>query len=78
MLAAQFAPPGKFEKYLFYPAWTLVFIIAVAGTGFEVAVGNACPKSSSGVPMCYFSLALCVAIVLFQNIRPSSPFASRA
>ena len=68
MLAAQFAPPGKMEKSLFYPAWALVFIFAVTGTGFEVAIGNACPRSGSGVPLCYFSLALCLAIVLFPSI----------
>ena len=65
MLAAQFASPGKLKNRLFYPAWALVFLIAVLGTGSEIAVGNVCPRSSSGGPLCYFSLALCVAIIFF-------------
>ena len=65
MLAAQVASSGRLKNYLFYPAWTLVFVIAALGTGFEVANGNVCPRNSSGVPLCYFSFILCVAIFLF-------------
>ena len=65
MLAAQVASPGKLKDYLFYPAWTLVFIIAVLGTGLEITNDNVCPRNSSGVPLCYFSFVLGVAIFLF-------------
>jgi hypothetical protein len=67
MLVAQFVSPGKLKGRLFYPAWALVFLIAVLGTGSELAIGNACPKSDGGMPLCYFSLALCVAIILAQR-----------
>ena len=67
MLAAQFASPGKLKNRLFYPAWALVFLIAVLGTGSEIAVGNVCPRSSGGVPLCYVSIVLCVAIIFFYG-----------
>jgi hypothetical protein len=63
MLAAQIVSPGQLKNRLFYPAWGLVFLIAASGTGFEMAVGNACPRNSSGVPLCYFSLALSISII---------------
>jgi hypothetical protein len=65
MLAAQVASPGKLKNRLFYPAWALVFIIAAFGAGLEITTGNTCPKNSSGVPLCYFSFVLCVAIIIF-------------
>ena len=65
MLAAQVASPGKLKNRLFYPAWALVFLIAASGTGLEITVGNACPKNSGGVPLCYFSFVLSIAIIFF-------------
>ena len=64
MLAAQVVSTGKLKMFLFYPAWSLVFAIAALGTGLEVTRGDVCPRNSSGVPLCYFSLSLCVAIFL--------------
>ncbi len=65
MLAAQVASREKLKNRLFYPAWVLVFFIAAAGTGLEIAVGNTCPRNSSGVPLCYFSFVLSIAIIFF-------------
>ena len=65
MLAAQVVSPGKLKNRLFYPAWALVFIIAASGAGLEITTGNTCPRSNSGVPLCYFSFILCVAIFIF-------------
>ena len=73
MLGAQIVSPGKLKAYLFYPAWILVFVIAALGTGLEVSTGNACPRSGSGVPLCYFSFALCVAILLFYRFTFIKP-----
>jgi hypothetical protein len=68
MLAAQLTPAGKFRDMLFFPAWILVCAIAALGTGFEFAVGETCPKNSSGLPLCYLSLAYSIAIVLLYLI----------
>jgi hypothetical protein len=67
MLAAQLTV-GKFRDVLFYPAWTLVCAIAAVGTGFELAVGEACPRSGLGLPLCYLSLTLSIAIAVLYLI----------
>ena len=69
MLAAQVTPPVKLSRGLFFVGWTLVFLIAATGTGFEITVGETCPRSNSGVPLCYFSLAFCIAIPLLYRLR---------
>lgn len=68
MLASQVVTGGKLKNLLFYPAWAVVFVVAALGSGFELSVGNICPRSGGGVPMCYFSLALCVAIIIFFGL----------
>ena len=69
MLAAEVPPPVKLSRALFFTGWALVFLIAVTGTGFEITVGETCPSSNSGVPLCYFSLGFCVAIFLLYRLR---------
>jgi len=76
MLTAQVLPTAKFRHVVFFPAWVLVFLIAALGTGFELTVGNTCPRNSSGVPQCYFSLAFCIAIILLYLV--SSDAGNRA
>ena len=68
-LAAEVPPPVKLSRALFFTGWALVFLIAVTGTGFEITVGETCPSSNSGVPLCYFSLGFCVAIFLLYRLR---------
>ena len=72
MLVAQFVSSRPLKNRLFYPAWVLVFLIAALGTGFEISLGNACPRSSSGVPLCYFSLAFCAAIFLLYSFTSNA------
>ena len=64
MLIALFPVPERVRIGLFYPAWALVALIAITGTGFELVAGNVCPRNDGGTPMCYFSLALCMAIIM--------------
>jgi hypothetical protein len=64
MFASQIPSLGRLKSWLFNPAWTLVFLIAISGTGIEVVVGDACPITDGGVPMCYISLAFCTVIFL--------------
>ena len=44
--------------------WALVFLIALVGTSAELVAGDVCPKSSSGMPLCFFSLAFCAFILV--------------
>ena len=69
MFAAQMPPLGKLKSRLFYPAWALVFSIAASGSGVEIFVGDTCPITDGGVPMCYISLAFCVAIFALYRLE---------
>jgi hypothetical protein len=73
MFTSQIPPLRDFKPRLFYPAWALVFVIAISGTGVEILVGDACPKTSGGVPMCYISLGFCAAILLLYQLELWSP-----
>ena len=73
MLAAQVVAPAKWKNRLFYPGWAMVFLVAVLGTGFELSIGDACPRSGSGVPLCYFSLVLSIAIILLYRFPARAP-----
>ena len=66
MLAAQLSFFDGMKHRLFYPGWSLVFIIAASGTALEMFTGDTCPRNDSGVPLCYFSLALSLAIILLH------------
>ena len=51
----------------FYIGWGIVFVIACLGVGFELTIGDVCPKSSNNVPLCYISLVFSLLILsLFQ------------
>ena len=69
MLTAQLSVFDRLKHRLFYPGWALVFIIAVSGTALEFSAGDTCPRNDGGVPLCYFSLALSLAIfILYTSI----------
>lgn len=51
------------KNHLFYAGWLPVFLFAITGTTLEVVNGQTCPRSDSGLPMCFVSLALTVAIL---------------
>ena len=41
-------------------------LLALFASIKELNVPNTCPQTSSGIPMCYISLGLCTAILLFK------------
>jgi hypothetical protein len=67
MLTAQLSVFDRWKHRLFYPAWALVFIIAVSGTFLEFSVGDTCPRNDGGVPLCYVSLALSLAVFILNT-----------
>ncbi len=69
MFASLFMLKSNKHKWLFYLGWSIVFLIAVAGSSFEILKGNVCPKNSSGLPLCYLSLAFTVAILLLYYLQ---------
>ncbi len=48
----------------FLAGWLPVFLLAFAGTALEWMGHGTCPKTSSEIPKCYFSLGLASAIIL--------------
>ena len=51
------------RKWLFWPGWIGVFAAAALGSSMELAGHVTCPRSGTGVPTCYFSLANSIAIL---------------
>ncbi|NQU64457.1 MAG: hypothetical protein HQ517_09275 [SAR324 cluster bacterium] len=68
MVPAQFGT-RRWTRPLFFMGWAVTFMIASAGTILEFINGETCPKSSGGLPMCYVSLGLCIAIITFFTFR---------
>ncbi len=60
-IAALFAP--RRFTWMFFAGWAPVFLLAATGSTFEMIGRTTCPVSSSGVPLCYYSLALAMALV---------------
>ena len=48
---------------LFSSAWGVTFLIALLGSGLEISIGGVCPTTSFMLPLCYVSLAMCLAIM---------------
>jgi hypothetical protein len=72
MVIAQVIRPYK--AIVFYIGWAIVFGIALLGTGLEISQGNACPQSSSGLPLCYVSLFVSAVIgILFWVLLKQNP-----
>ncbi len=48
----------NWKPSLFFCGWIPLFLLAATGTGFELFNGSTCPRTGSGLPKCYLSLAL--------------------
>jgi hypothetical protein len=48
---------------LFLSAWGVTFLIALLGSSLELSKGGVCPTTSFMLPLCYVSLAMCLAIM---------------
>jgi len=79
MIASVVIPSDWCKHYLFAAGWGTAFVIALAGSIAEIALGGGvCPTSggnirgdsSGSVPMCFVSLAMCVAILVLFLIGP--------
>ncbi|MBX2821046.1 MAG: hypothetical protein KTR29_15230, partial [Rhodothermaceae bacterium] len=77
MGSAQFIRGGGVSRILFWIGWILAFGFAAFGSSAEIIQDDVCPivqTAGLNIPMCYISLALCIAIaglyVIVQH-RPS-------
>ncbi|GBF30011.1 hypothetical protein MnTg03_01588 [bacterium MnTg03] len=56
---------------MFLAAWGITVLIALLGSGFELSQGGVCPTTSFLLPLCYVSLAMCLAIMgIYLVARP--------
>jgi len=71
MLVAQIIPKNniRLQNTIFYSSWGVVFLVALIGVIFEIVQGNACPKSTTGIPLCYLSLLLTLSILIVDSIK---------
>lgn len=52
------------SPWLFLLAWLPIFALAATGSGLELMGYGTCPKTASGLPKCFFSLGLAVALLM--------------
>jgi hypothetical protein len=65
MLASLLLKRSALHYAMFSGAWGITFLIALSGSGLELSQGGVCPVTSFQLPLCYVSLALCLAIMAF-------------
>ena len=71
MLASLFFRQPALHYVVFLTAWGITFLIALLGSGLELSQGGVCPTTSFLLPLCYISLAMCLAIMgLYLIVRP--------
>ena len=57
--AAMLSSAIRPSRWVFFAGWLPVFLLASVGVGGEIFSGNpVCPRTSGGIPKCYFSFAL--------------------
>ena len=52
------------KNILFYIGWSPVFLLATIGSVSEIFGKDVCPKTATGIPMCYFSLFFATIVAL--------------
>lgn len=57
-------PKVKWAWKLFLGGVAGAGILAIIGSLMEVFIGNICPVGPGGVPMCFVSLGMCIAIAI--------------
>jgi hypothetical protein len=68
MLITLFMKRSKLHFVLFSAAWIVTFLIAFSGSILEFSRGAVCPTTSFMMPLCYLSLAMCLAIAALYSI----------
>lgn len=61
----------KFNTSIFYISVGIIALIALWGTITELSGTEICPRTSNGIPMCYYSLALSSSILLLKALSKS-------
>ena len=60
-------PP--YSTYMFFSFIGCIFLIASYGSIWEVFGFAKCPRTSTGIPMCYISLSITTVLIILNFIR---------
>ncbi len=53
-----------YARTLYQAAWLLIAGLVASGSGLELSGHDVCPKTDTGIPKCFFCLALAVVIII--------------
>jgi len=56
--------PRLWKPAVFLAGWVPIFLLAAAGSGLELLGHGTCPKTEGGMPKCFFSLGLAIALIV--------------
>ena len=59
---------NKLSSLIFYISIGIITLMAITGTYGEISGNGRCPKFASGIPMCYFSLGICLSLLMLKTI----------
>jgi len=54
----------KISNYLYFALLCIPLFLALKGSIIEITGTQICPRSGGGTPMCFYSLALCVSLMV--------------
>ena len=54
--------PRAWKTFVFLLAWIPIFLLAALGSSLEIIGDGTCPKTEAGIPKCFFSLGLAIAL----------------
>ncbi len=74
LISVVLQPSVKF-KFLFLAGWLPVFLLAITGSVLELMNGNTCPKSESGIALCYLSLMFSFGVIVLYAFYLKLPSA---
>ena len=74
LISVVLQPLAKF-KLLFLAGWMPVFLLAITGSIFELMNGSTCPKSESGIALCYLSLMFSIGVIVLYAFYLKLPSA---
>ncbi len=58
--------PNAKAKWIYFVFVGIVTIIATTGTIGELTGVSKCPRTDSGIPMCYISLGICLSLLILK------------
>jgi len=53
----------RFRTTVFVAGWIPVFSLALMASGLEVLGNEVCPRGTSNIPTCFYSLALTISLI---------------